>query len=432
MGVTRTSAQAERPMIRNALLATAFAITASAADNPNIVFILADDLGQECIGAYGGTSCPTPNLDRLAAEGVRFTRCYSQPLCTPSRVQVMTGMYNSRNYVGFGELKAGSITFAHVLAQTGYTTGITGKWQLGGGEMGPKDFGFSTWNLWQVTTRDSRYWGPGLVADGKPVPATKNDYGPDIQQQWALNFISTNKAKPFLLYYPMVLPHKPLDPTPDSKHADGKVEHFPAMVSYMDKLVGGVADHLRKEGLERNTLLIFTGDNGTDRGNTMGFRGQQVKGEKNRASERGTHVPLIVSWPGTAKPGIREDLVDFTDMLATFTDAAGLPKPKTCDGHSLLPAIRGTGGTGREWVYGWYYGSDMGKTDAEWAHDGRWWVEASGQTYDIEADPAMLKPVQGPEAEAAKAKLLPVIKRMAAPPFPKVDPGKNKSGKGEG
>lgn len=421
-------------MIRNTLLATALAVTASAADKPNIVFILADDLGQECIGAYGGTSCPTPNLDRLAAEGVRFSRCYSQPLCTPSRVQVMTGMYNSRNYVAFGELKAGSITFGHVLSQAGYTTGITGKWQLGGGEMGPKDFGFSTWNLWQVTTRDSRYWAPGLVADGKPVPAAKSDYGPDLQQKWALNFISANKAKPFFLYYPMVLPHKPFDPTPDGKKGDaaGKLERFPAMVAYLDKLVGGVAEHLRKEGIERNTLLIFTGDNGTDRGVTVDFRGQQVKGEKGRGAERGTHVPLIISWPGTAKPGVREDLVDFTDMLATFTDVAGVAKPKNCDGHSLLPAIRGTGGTGREWVYGWYFGSDMGNTNAEWAHDGRWWVDASGKTYDLHADPAMLNPAQGAEAEAAKAKLLGVIKGMAAPQFPKGNANKKKGGEGEG
>ncbi|MEK7415898.1 MAG: sulfatase-like hydrolase/transferase [Planctomycetota bacterium] len=417
-------------MIRIAFLSAVVAVAISAAEKPNIIFILADDLGQECVGAYGGTSCPTPNLDRLATEGVRFTRCYSQPLCTPSRVQLMTGMYNSRNYVGFGELKTGSITFGHLLSQAGYTTGITGKWQLGGGEMVPKDFGFSTWNLWQVTTRDSRYWEPGLSVDGKPAPATKGDYGPDLQQQWALNFITANKTRPFILYYPMVLPHKPLDPTPDGKKGDaaGKLERFPAMVTYLDKLVGGVAEHLRKEGIERNTLLIFTGDNGTDRGNTVTFRGQQVKGEKNRASERGTHVPLIVSWPGTAKSGVREDLVDFTDMVATFTDAAGVAKPKTCDGHSLLPAIKGTGGTGRTWVYGWYYGSDMGKTDAEWAHDGRWWVDASGQTYDIDADPAMLKPAHGAEAEAAKAKLLPVIKAMAAPSFPKVDPGKKKSG----
>jgi arylsulfatase A len=136
---------------------------------PNIVVILADDLGYECIGADGGTSYKTPVLDKLAAGGARFDHGYAQPLCTPTRVQLMTGIYNVRNYVRFGLLDPKQTTFAHLLKQAGYATCVVGKWQLEGGFEGPGHFGFDEYCLWQLNRRPGRYANPGLEVNGKQI-----------------------------------------------------------------------------------------------------------------------------------------------------------------------------------------------------------------------------------------------------------------------
>ena len=142
-------------------------LAAEQAGRPNVILIMADDLGYECIGANGGTSYPTPHLDALAAGGVRFEHCYAQPLCTPTRVQLMTGQYNVRNYVRFGLLDPQQTTFAHALKEAGYATCIVGKWQLASGFEGPKHFGFDEYCLWQLTRRPPRFANPGLEINGK-------------------------------------------------------------------------------------------------------------------------------------------------------------------------------------------------------------------------------------------------------------------------
>ena len=189
---------------------------------PNILLIMADDLGYECIGANGGTSYPTPVLDGLAKTGMRFDHCYSQPLCTPSRVELMTGMYNVRNYVRFGMLDRKQVTFAHLLKRHGYATCVAGKWQLGGQPDSPKHFGFDDACLWQHTRRPSRYAGPGLEINGKPVDYTDGQYGPDVVCDHLCKFMEANKSRPFLAYYPMILTHCPFEPTPDSPDWDPK------------------------------------------------------------------------------------------------------------------------------------------------------------------------------------------------------------------
>ncbi len=412
------------------LLVTGMLTLATAAEKPNIVLIMADDLGQECIGSYGGGTCKTPNIDQLAEQGLRFPNCFSQPLCTPSRVQLMTGQYNFRNYKMFGKLDPDQITFGNMLKDEGYHTGIVGKWQLGGDDKAIAAFGFEAYNLWQLTEeKGSRYWNPKLMCDGQKVETSKDDYGPDIQQRWALNFISANKNHPFFLYYPNVLPHAPFEAPPDNPHVKGKVETFVAMVSYLDKQVGEIAAHLRKEGLEKNTILMFIGDNGTDQEIKNLFRGELQKGEKGLPSERGTHVPLIVSWPGTIKPGVPKDLVDFTDFFATCANLAGAPRSKNADGFSLLPAILGTGPTNRSWVYGWYFGADKGFPNGEWAHDGHFWLEANGKTFDIKQSTAMTTPSTTAEAVQATTRLTEVIQNMNARPLEKEKyKGKGKSG----
>ena len=263
-----------QPMFRIAFaVALLFSAFAFADDRPNIVMIMADDLGYECITANGGQSYKTPVLDQLASDGVRFEHCYAQPLCTPTRVKLMTGKYNVRNYTRFGVLDLGESTFGNLLRDAGYATCIVGKWQLGKDSNGPKHFGFDEHCLWQVTNRPSRFPTPGLETNGK-LQTFPGKYGPNVCVDYACDFIRRHRDQPFLLYYPMILTHCPFEPTPDSADWDpsspgsktykGDAKYFGDMVTYMDKLVGRLIKQLEDAGVRDNTLFIFTGDNGTD------------------------------------------------------------------------------------------------------------------------------------------------------------------------
>src|SRR5262245_54374752 len=151
---------------------------APGATRPNVILIMGDDLGYETIGANGGTSYQTPHLDRLATTGVRFEHCYVQPLCTPTRVQLMTGAYNVRNYTTFGEMTPNLVTFGNLFHDAGYVTGMMGKWQLGRVVDLPKKFGFDEYCLWQHTRRPPRYANPGLEYNGVERDFTNGEYGP--------------------------------------------------------------------------------------------------------------------------------------------------------------------------------------------------------------------------------------------------------------
>lgn len=345
-----------------------------AAERPNVVIILADDLGYECIGANGSTSYKTPHLDRLAATGVRFEHCYAQPLCTPTRVQLMTGQYNVRNYVRFGLLDPAQTTFAHLLKQAGYATCIAGKWQLSNGLDGPGKFGFDDYCLWQLTRRPSRYANPGLEINGREQDYKQGEYGPDLVNAHALDFIGKNKDRPFLLYYPMMLTHGPFQPPPGSKafdpaakgeNAGADNKYFGDMVAYMDLLIGKLVARLDELGLRERTLLVFTGDNGTGKGINSRLGELIVKGGKGTMTDTGTRVPLIVNWPGATPQGkVLPDLVDSVDFLPTLCAAAGVEPPSSLplDGHSFLPQVRGEKGQPREWLYCWY-APNQGKVD---------------------------------------------------------------------
>ena len=279
------------------------AVNAAEGNRPNIVMIMADDLGFETIGANGGTSYRTPVLDKMASEGLRFPHCYSQPICTPSRVKLMTGIYNVRNYAEFGLLEKSQRTFGNLLRDAGYKTCIVGKWQLGKDKALPKHFGFDEHCLWQLFRRPSRFASPGLEVNGVPKDY-KPGYGPDVVTDYALNFIDENKEKPFLLYYPMILTHCPFEPTPDSADWDpkspgsktykGDAKYFGDMVSYMDNIVGRILDQLDKSGVRENTLVMFTGDNGTDTPVVSMMGDIKVAGAKGKMTDGGNHVPLIV------------------------------------------------------------------------------------------------------------------------------------------
>lgn len=394
---------------------------AEPATRPNIVLIMADDMGYECVSSNGGESYQTPRLDALAQSGIRFNHCHSQPICTPTRVQIMTGLYNNRNYVRFGLLDPQATTFGHLMKQAGYATCIVGKWQLSGGFEAPAHFGFDEYCLWQLNRRPSRYVNPGLEINGKQVDYTKGEYGPDIVSDYLCDFVERHKDEPFFAYYPMILPHWPFEPTPD--HADydktakgkpgtGENKYFPAMVSYVDKLVGKVVDKLEALGIRNNTLVIFTGDNGTYTGITSTLNGKPYQGGKGSTRDNGTHVPLIVSWPGVAKAGqVTDSLVDFTDMVPTVveTGSGKLPTEIPLKGVSLVPFLRGEQEHGRTSVYCWYERNGLRAKASQHMRDRRYKLYSDGNFYDVQQDFAEKKPLEvgslAPEVAAIHAKL---------------------------
>ncbi len=398
-----------------------------AADRPNVVLIMVDDFGYECVTANGGESYQTPNVDRLAASGVRFENCHVQPLCTPTRAQLMTGRYNVRNYINFGTLLRSETTFGNLMQGAGYATGICGKWQLGHEEDSPQHFGFQESCLWQQTRRPPRYTNPGLEYNGVPRDFTKGEYGPTLVNDFALDFITRHKAESFFLYYPMILTHDPFQPTPDSPDFDPtisseakqrSVKHFADMTAYMDKMVGQVVRKLDELGIRDNTLLIFLGDNGTHSSVTSRFNGEDYKGGKGSTNSHGTHVPLVVSWPAVIKQGrVESDLVSSTDFLPTICASAGVEVPANVDGVSFLPQLRGEKGTRRDWLYTWY--SPRQKLDLtvkEYAFDERFKLYRTGQFYDLGIDDAETNDLEGTalasDAASAKVKLQGVLDRF--------------------
>lgn len=403
------------------LIFSSFALWHSSfAAQPNIILIMVDDFGYECVTANGGESYQTPNIDKLAAGGVRFENCHVQPLCTPTRVQLMTGRYNVRNYINFGTLLRTETMFGHLMKTAGYATAICGKWQLGHEVDSPQHFGFDESCLWQQTRRPPRYANPGLEYNGVEKNFTQGEYGPTLVNDFALSFITKNREKPFFLYYPMILTHNPFQPTPDSPDWDPTIssenkqqspKHFAEMTAYMDKLVGSVIAKLDELGIRNNTLLLVLGDNGTNSGITSRFKGVDYKGGKGSTTAHGTHVPLIVSWPAMMKQGrVSADLVSSTDFLPTICAAAGVAVPATVDGVSFLPQLMGDTGTPREWLYTWYsprQSQDM--TVRECTFDHRFKLYRTGQFYDLSTDEMEKQDLSATafsnEATAAKAKL---------------------------
>ena len=358
------------------------------ARQPNVVLIMADDMGYEALSANGSESCKTPNLDRLAAGGIRFTNCFANPLCTPSRAKIMTGQYNVRNYVKFGLLDRGQTTFAHQLQAAGYKTCIAGKWQLGKEKDAPQHFGFDRSCLWQHTrsgrskqdgkTYDRRFVNPMLEINGEKKEYLNGEYAPKLCTDFVCNFIDQNKTKPFLVYYPMILTHCPFDPTPDSSDWDPKrlgsttykgdlndpQRHFRDMAAYADKMVGQIVKQLKESGVRDNTLLIFTGDNGTDKPIVTPWNGTEVVGGKGTMTDMGTRVPMIASWPdGISNPGrVADDLIEFVDVMPTLCEVTGakLPTDYPGDGTSIASILENeTNKRAKDWIYIWYRGNVM-------------------------------------------------------------------------
>jgi arylsulfatase A len=414
-------------MTRFLLVCAAALLPVCAREQPNVILVMADDFGFECVTANGGESYATPHLDALAAAGMRFEHCHVQPLCTPTRVQLMTGKHNVRNYVSFGVLPRSETTFAHLLKQAGYATAVCGKWQLSTDPDSPRHFGFDESFLWQHTRRPPRYANPGLEADGVPRDFSGGAYGPTLVNDFALDFISRHREEPFFLYYPMILTHDPFQPTPDSPdwnpaavgekvHRDPK--HFAAMVAYLDRMIGRLDAKLAELDIRDRTLLLFLGDNGTHSSITSRFRGTDYRGGKGQTTARGTHVPLIASWPGVIATGtVNTDLVSSVDFLPTLCEAAGIPIPGDTDGVSFFPRLRGQPGTPRDHLYSWYSPRQKPSQRAvtECAFDHTHKLYRDGRIFDLAADPFEERPLdpaslEGP-ARDASARLRTVLDR---------------------
>lgn len=344
--------------------------TADQETRPNVILIMADDMGYECLSSYGSLSYFTPELDKLASQGIRFEHCISQPLCTPSRVKIMTGRYNYRNYDYFGHLDLNNPSIGRLMKEAGYATCVAGKWQLNGlaykeeltdwnDSTRPVKLGFDEYCLWQLTKarkEGERYADPLIQRNGQVLERDADAYGPDLFADFVLDFIERQKTKPFFVYYPMVLVHDPFVPTPDSKEWNRKearyqndTAYFGEMVAYADKIVGRIAGKLEEEGLLDNTVLIFTGDNGTHPSIYTQTTTGKIRGGKGNTTDAGTRVPLIVHYPdGKQKGLIYEDLIEFSDFYPTLADIAGFPTGETeeeaasWDGQSFFPVLTGS------------------------------------------------------------------------------------------
>lgn len=349
---------------------------------PNILFILADDLGLEGISAYGGELVGTPNIDRLADEGMTFTHMFVNPYCTPTRSELLTGRYPFATNTLFpiwdydrhknDVLDVSQPSFARQLKQAGYRTAIAGKWQLSflSKQDWVHDFGFDTYQFWQLmdagNQRTTRYYNPYYRRDGEVISADIEDrYGPDVMIDFLTEFMqkSNDEGQPFLAYYTALLPHWPWVPTPESVdqtapennlHGRGIAKFYPDMVRRLDHNVGRLLGTLDQLGIAEETVVIFLTDNGTDQHLYSKIRGQTLYGGKGTLTDRGSRVPLLMRWPGRIEPGSENAaLVEAADFLPTLCKIAGAPLPEApIHGKSFAEGLSGEDPAGgKEWVH---------------------------------------------------------------------------------
>jgi arylsulfatase A len=386
---------------------------------PNIVLIMADDMGYEIPGYTGGQSYHTPNIDHLAKTGIRFTHCYSNPKCAPSRVTIMTGRYLFRTTEEWGHIPPDEITFGHVLKSAGYAVALAGKWQmalLSDDPLHVQKMGFDQFCVfgWH---EGPRYYDPWIWQNGQKLKDVSHRYGPDVYVEFLIDFMSKNKNRPFFAYYPMALAHDvsndfqpPPPPAPD-----GHYQSYQELVEYMDKNIGRLVNSIDSLGLRNNTLIIFTGDNGTpekfitsiENGEYIRtpiisrFAGQSIVGQKGKLTNLGTHVPLFVNWPGHTPPGkVCTDLIDFSDFMPTVAEIgqAKLPTDRIIDGKSFADQIRGKTGRPRTWIYNQFEGKG-------WIRNHRWKLYKDGKLFDISSDPLEQLPVFPEEDDSVTARM---------------------------
>jgi len=399
--------------------------TIAAAPRPNIILILTDDVGLGDIHYCGGPF-HTPNIDKLASDGMQFKYCYATPLCGPSRAQLLTGRYPFRtghnsNQSRMAISPSSEVMIPTVLKKAGYATCSVGKW--GQIQLGPGEWGFDEY---LVFPGSGRYWRDQTTyytQNGKERDLPEGKHLPDIMHNFIADFIERHKDKPFFLYYPMSHIHGPIVPTPDSKPGADKDQLYTDNVEYMDKLVGKLMKELDRQHLREKTLVMFTGDNGTARFGVekATVDGKPISGQKATMLEGGSRVPLAAYWPGHTTAGkVNKDLVDFSDFFATVAELAGakLPSGVKLDSHSFAPQLQGEKGSPREWVY-------VELNGKSYVRDSRFKLTGGGELYDLSDAPFTEKLVtadnESSAAAAARKKLQAVLADHKALPGHAVD-----------
>lgn len=338
---------------------------------PNIILIVAEDFGYEIPNILGGESYQTPNIDKLALRGMHFSQAYNHPDGFPSRLAIYTGKYNFRNYPQWGLLLPEESTIANMLQDNGYKTCVVGKWQMDNGGESLLEAGFEKYRIFQPYNSDyqkkNRYKNPLLYENGDYIPLaeTVDKYSEDLFYEYASNFIDSNRNNPFFLTYASLVCGQPFVPSPD--HPDyanwnpniddqsrNDTSYFASNVSYLDKMVGRFMSKLDSLNLTRKTLILFVNDNSTMKKIISQFRGQQVIGNKTETTRAGTQSPCFAYWPGTISHKVSPALIDYTDILPTLADVAGIPVPTNygiLDGVSFYDNMIGIPGTDRSWVF---------------------------------------------------------------------------------
>ncbi len=370
----------------------------NAARKPNIIFIMADDLGYADVGVYGQKKIHTPFLDKMAREGTKFTDYYcGSPVCAPSRSVLMTGQHTGHTRVRDNKsdltnervpLEKEDITIAEVLKKAGYTTGIVGKWGLGdpGSPGVPNEQGFDYWFGYLNQENAHSYYPPFLWRNNEKVRLEENkdgkrgQYSHDLFAEESLKFIERNKSNPFFLYIPFTIPHAELlvpedslneykgklaekGPYPGKKggYSPQETPHaaYAAMVTRMDRDIGRIFEKLKELGIDDETIVFFTSDNGPN--NTVGMdtpffdSNGPLRGGKRDVYEGGIRVPMIVRWPGKIKADqVSNQAWAAWDFLPTAAALAGTESTDNIDGISMLPAILGKPQNDHEYLY-WEY-----------------------------------------------------------------------------
>jgi len=391
---------------------------------PNIVLIMADDVGCEPIGAYGGERWKTPHIDALAKGGMKLDYCFSMPVCHPTRICLMTGKYPFRLNSGWGSFPKmeEKNTVAQVLKKSGYATAIAGKWQLclmKNDTEQPARMGFDEWSVfgWH---EGARFHEPYIYQDGRLRTDTKGKYGPDLYVDFLGEFMENSKKakKPFFAYYSMALAHDVTDDIPKQvPYVPGKDRwmNYGEMVESMDDMVGKLVTKIDQLGLRESTIILFTGDNGTAKRSKLRHiegrkyetekvysirNGKRIPGGKGTLLDIGTNVPLIANWPGRIKAGISNDnLVDFSDWLPTLAELGATKVSHKIDGISFAPALFGLSGS--KWKVRSFAFSES-KGGKAWVRTQRYKLYNNGNFYDVRNDAMEKKPLKNVAGQPAR------------------------------
>ena len=411
---------------------------------PNIVLILADDVGREVLGCYGGQSYSTPRIDRLAGEGVRLEHCYVMPACHPTRISLLTGLYPFR----MNNPKWGSFprdmekhTIAQRLKRAGYATAIAGKWQLtllGSDLKHPNRLGFDEYCLfgWH---EGPRYFRPLIWQNGASLEGVAERYGPDLYCDYLIDFMGRNRERPFFAYYSMALCHDVTDdlPTPVPVGPAGRYESYSEMVASMDRQVGRLLDAIDRLQIRDRTLVMFLTDNGTParyiasvkqgklvrRSFTSRWQGADIRGGKTKLTDLGIRVPGMIRWPGHVRAGeVSKAMFDVTDVLPTLVRAAAGPPRRArdsdsgqdvntaapaIDGRPWAPLFPGSDQRTREWIFAQRGGEACVRTT-------KWKLYTTGRLFDMESDP-FEKGEGNPGAPAVRSDLSAAFDRTRLP-----------------